>query len=132
MYKLNVSGHHLKSGDEIQSLVKEKMDNLQRVNQQITTINVTLNSEKHATHEVIAEAKVHIPGHELFATAKSDKQLSTALDMLVNKLEKQLVKHKARHPSGRVHHMTAEDVESQSEKENQAEFNELVEREVIK
>ncbi|WP_191600223.1 ribosome hibernation-promoting factor, HPF/YfiA family [Marinomonas algicola] len=131
MYTLNISGHHVKSDDETQALVKEKMDHLQRINNQITTINVILNSEKHATNEVIAEASVHIPGHDLFATAKTDKQLSTALDMLVSKLEKQLVKHKARHPTGRVHHVNAKDVESPVEKEYQAEFNELVEREVI-
>ncbi len=131
MYTLNISGHHVKSGDEIQELVKEKMDHLQRINNQITTINVILNSEKHSTNEVIAEASVHIPGHDLFATARTDKQLSSALDMLVSKLEKQLMKHKSRHPSGRVHHMNAQDVESSTEKEYQAEFNELVEREVI-
>ena len=132
MYTLNISGHHVKSGDEIQEVVKEKMDHLQRVNNQITTINVILNAEKHNTNELIVEAKVHIPGHDLFATVKTDKQMSAALDMLVSKLEKQLVKHKPRHPSGRPHHLTAADVETVDEKESQAEFDELVERDVIK
>ena len=131
MYTLHISGHHVKSGDEIQDLVKEKMDQLQRLNNQITTINVILNAEKHDTDTLIVEASVHIPGHDLFATAKTDKQLSTALDMLVAKLEKQLIKYKVRHSSGRVHRINAQDVESITEKEYQAEFNELVEREVI-
>jgi len=131
MYTLKVSGHHVKSGDEVQALVKEKMDRLQRINHQITSINVILNSEKHETSQLIAEARVHIPGHEIFATAKTDKQLANALDLLVNKLEKQLVKHKSRHPSGRVHQLNANDIESHSEKETQAEFDVLIEREVI-
>ncbi len=70
MYTLNISGHHVQSGLEIQELTKEKMDHLSRVNSQITVINVILNSEKHETNELIVEANVHIPGHDLFATAK--------------------------------------------------------------
>lgn len=131
MYTLNISGHHVTSGQEVQSLVKEKMDNLSRINHQITTIKVILNSEKHETNKLIVEASVHIPGHDLFATVKTDKQISPALDMLVAKLEKQLIKYKARHSVGKVHKSNAQDHESTFEREFQAEYNELVEREVL-
>jgi len=130
MYTLNISGHHVQSGEEVQQLVKEKMDHLARINQQITSIKVILNTEKHEIHRLIVEASVHIPGHDLFATVKNEQQLKPALDALVAKLEKQLVKHKAKH-AGRQHHINAEDVESIGEREQQAEFDELVEREVI-
>lgn len=131
MYTLNISGHHVTSGPEVQSLVKEKMDSLSKINHQITTIKVILNSEKHETNKLIVEASVHIPGHDLFATVKTDKQISPALDMLVAKLEKQLTKYKARHSVGKVHKSNAKDHESLFEREYQAEFNELVEREVL-
>ena len=131
MYTLNISGHHVTSGQEVQALVKDKMDNLSRINQQITTIKVILNSEKHETNKLIVEASVHIPGHDLFATVKTDKQISPALDMLVSKLEKQLIKYKARHSIGKVHKDNANDHESNFEREFQAEYNELVEREVL-
>lgn len=130
MYTLDISGHHVQSGEEVQELVKEKMDHLARINNQITSIKVILNTEKHEIHRLIVEASVHIPGHELFATVKTEQQLKPALDSLVGKLEKQLVKHKAKH-AGRQHHINAGDVESPLEKEQQAEFDELVEREVI-
>ncbi|KJZ12449.1 MAG: ribosome hibernation-promoting factor, HPF/YfiA family [Marinomonas sp.] len=131
MYTLNISGHHVTSGQEVQSLVKDKMDSLSKINHQITTIKVILNSEKHETNKLIVEASVHIPGHDLFATVKTDKQISPALDMLVAKLEKQLTKYKARHSVGKVHKSNAKDHESLFEREYQAEFNELVEREVL-
>ncbi|MBJ7539495.1 ribosome hibernation-promoting factor, HPF/YfiA family [Marinomonas transparens] len=130
MYTLNISGHHVQSGEEVQELVKEKMDHLARINNQITSIKVILNTEKHEIHELIVEASVHIPGHDLFATVKTDKQLKPALDLLVGKLEKQLIKYKAKH-QGRQHHINAQDVESPIERQQQAEFDELVEREVI-
>ncbi|MGB3599866.1 ribosome hibernation-promoting factor, HPF/YfiA family [Marinomonas sp.] len=130
MYTLNISGHHVQSGEEVQELVKERMDRLTRLNDQITSIKVILNTEKHEIHELIVEASVHIPGHDLFATVKTDKQLKPAVDLLVGKLEKQLVKHKAKH-TGRQHQINAQDVESNVEREEQAEFNELVEREVL-
>ncbi|MEL0638419.1 ribosome-associated translation inhibitor RaiA [Marinomonas sp. TI.3.20] len=130
MYTLNISGHHVQSGEEVQELVKERMDHLARVNDQITSIKVILNTEKHGIHELIVEASVHIPGHDLFATVKTDKQLKPAVDLLVAKLEKQLVKYKAKH-EGRQQKINAKDVESHVEREEQAEFDELVEREVI-
>ncbi|MGO3346500.1 MAG: ribosome hibernation-promoting factor, HPF/YfiA family [Marinomonas sp.] len=130
MYTLNISGHHVQSGEEVQELVKERMDHLARVNDQITSIKVILNTEKHGIHHLIVEASVHIPGHDLFATVKTDKQLKPAVDLLVAKLEKQLVKYKAKH-EGRQQKIDAKDVESHVEREEQAEFDELVERDVI-
>ncbi|TDP00003.1 ribosome hibernation-promoting factor, HPF/YfiA family [Marinomonas balearica] len=130
MYKLNISGHHVHSGEEVQQTVKEKLDHLVRVNNHITTINVILNAEKHKAHELIVEASVHIPNHDLFATVKTDKQLKPALDMLVAKLEKQLLKFKSKH-EGRKHHPDSRDVESNLEREKQDEFNELAERSVL-
>lgn len=131
MYTLNVSGHHVQSGAEVQDLIKEKMDRLSRINQQITAVNVILNSEKHEKNQLIVEATVHIPGHDLFATAKTDKQLAVALDLLTSKLEKQLIKHKSKHTSGKIHKISAKDFETLAEQEKQAEFNALVDRNVI-
>lgn len=131
MYTLNISGHHVQSGEEVQHVVREKMDRLSRINDHITSIKVILNTEKHDIHELIVEASVHIPGHDLFATVKTEKQLKPALEILVGKLEKQLIKHKAKHSGRQQHHISAKDVESSGEREQQAEFDELVEREVI-
>ncbi|MDB4838072.1 ribosome-associated translation inhibitor RaiA [Marinomonas sp.] len=132
MYTLNISGHHVQSSDEVREVVKDKMDHLARVTDQITTINVILNTEKHEVHELIVEASIHIPGHDLFATVKTDKQLKPALDLLVGKLEKQLIKHKSKSKTAaRQHHLNAQDMETPVERQLQDEFDQLVEREVI-
>ncbi|TBR41813.1 ribosome-associated translation inhibitor RaiA [Marinomonas agarivorans] len=133
MYTLNISGHHVQSGAEVQDLIKEKMDHLSRVNQQITAINVILNSEKHEKNQLIVEATVHIPGHDIFATARTDKQLSAALDLLCSKLEKQLIKYKSKQTTGKgkVHKLNVNDMETLSEKEKQAEFNALADRNAV-
>lgn len=131
MYTLDISGHHVHTSEEVQSTIKERMDHLAEINSHITSMKVIVNSENHGgKSELIVEARVHIPGHDLFATVTTDKQLSTAVDMLVDKLEKQLMKHKAKH-DGRKHHADARDVESPEEREEQEEFNELERRDVI-
>lgn len=132
MYTLNISGHHVQSSEEVRAVVKEKMNHLARVTDQITSINVILNTEKHEVHELIVEASVHIPGHDLFATVKTDKQLEPALHLLVGKLEKQLIKHKSKSKTAaRQHHLNAQDMETPVERQMQDEFDQLVERDVI-
>ncbi|RDL46000.1 ribosome-associated translation inhibitor RaiA [Marinomonas piezotolerans] len=131
MYTLDISGHHVHTTEEVQATIKEGMDQLAEINSHITSIKVIVNSENHHNKsELIVEARVHIPGHDLFATVTTDKQLAIAVDMLVEKLEKQLLKHKSKH-EGRKHHPDARDVETEQEREEQAEFNELERRDVV-
>ncbi|MFD1383856.1 ribosome hibernation-promoting factor, HPF/YfiA family [Rhodanobacter aciditrophus] len=131
MYTLDISGHHVHTTEEVQAIIKEGMDYLAEINSHITSIKVIVNSENHHNKsELIVEARVHIPGHDLFATVTTDKQLSLAVDMLAEKLEKQLLKHKSKH-EGRKHHPDARDVESVEEREEQEEFNELERRDAI-
>ncbi|TPE55697.1 ribosome-associated translation inhibitor RaiA [Maribrevibacterium harenarium] len=131
MYTLDISGHHVHTTEEVQQIIKDGMDHLADINSHITSIKVIVNSETHHNKsELILEAKVHIPGHDLFASVTTDKQLSTAVDMVAEKLEKQLLKHKSKH-EGRKHHPDAHDVESDDEREQQDEFNELADRGAI-
>ncbi|SBT18873.1 ribosome hibernation promoting factor HPF [Marinomonas gallaica] len=131
MYTLDISGHHVHTTEEVQQTIKEGMDQLADINSNITSIKVIVNSESHQNKsELIIEARVHIPGHDLFASVTTDKQLSAAVDALVEKLEKQLLKHKAKH-EGRKHHPDARDVETNEEREEQEEFNELERRDVV-
>ncbi|MCO4784751.1 ribosome hibernation-promoting factor, HPF/YfiA family [Marinomonas atlantica] len=131
MYTLDISGHHVHTTEEVQQTIKEGMDQLVEINGNITSIKVIVNSESHQNKsELIIEARVHIPGHDLFASVTTDKQLSAAVDALVEKLEKQLLKHKSKH-EGRKHHPDARDVETNEEREEQEEFNELERRDVV-
>lgn len=88
--QISVSGHHLDVTDSIRAYTLEKFDKLERHFEHITSIHVILELEK---NRQIAEATIHIKGGELFADAESE-DLYAAIDALVDKLDRQILKHK--------------------------------------
>jgi len=88
--QLNVSGHHVEVTDPLREYVEGKFERLQRHFDQITNTQVTLIVEKLVQK---AEATVHISGADLFAAAE-DSDMYAAIDSLVDKLDRQLIKHK--------------------------------------
>lgn len=88
--QINVSGHHLEVTDSIRNYTLEKFERIERHFEHITNIHVILELEKKAQK---AEATVHIKGGELFADATHD-DLYAAIDALVDKLDRQILKHK--------------------------------------
>ena len=88
--QLNVSGHHVEVTDPLRSYVESKFERLQRHFDNITNTQVTLIVEKMVQK---AEATMHISGADLFAQAESE-DMYAAIDMLADKLDRQLIKHK--------------------------------------
>ena len=88
--QISVSGHHLDVTDSIRAYVLEKFEKLERHFEHITNIHVILELEKNVRK---AEATVHIKGGELFADA-THEDLYAAIDALVDKLDRQILKHK--------------------------------------
>lgn len=88
--QLNVSGHHVELTDAMQSYVENKMERLERHFDQVTNINVILSVEKMRQK---AEATIHITGNDVFANAE-DENMYAAIDALVDKLDRQIKKHK--------------------------------------
>lgn len=88
--QINISGHHIELTPPIRDYVNEKLDRLTRHYDQITNIQVILNVEK---VRQIAEATISIRGGEVFANAESE-DLYAAIDMLTDKLDRQLIKYK--------------------------------------
>jgi putative sigma-54 modulation protein len=88
--QLNISGHHLDVTSAIKNYVTDKLQRLQRHSDQITSTNVILSVEKLVQK---AEATVHVSGGEFFANSE-DNDLYAAIDTLVDKLDRQLIKHK--------------------------------------
>jgi len=74
----------------LKSFTEEKLDKLGKHFDKIMSINVVFDVEK---LRQIAEATVHIAHGELHASAESD-DMYAAVDGLVDKLDKQLIKHK--------------------------------------
>lgn len=88
--QLNISGHHLEITDAIRDYVNSKFSRLEKHYDRITITNVILSVDKLIQK---AEANVHVSGAELFADAEHE-DLYAAIDSLVDKLDRQLIKHK--------------------------------------
>tara|TARA_B110000240_G_scaffold72541_1_gene82484 strand:+ start:847 stop:1155 length:309 start_codon:yes stop_codon:yes gene_type:complete len=88
--QINVSGHHIEVTDSLRQYVETKLERLERHYDQITNVHVILRVEKQGQK---AEATIRIQGSDIFAEAESD-DLYAAIDMLVDKLDRQLIKQK--------------------------------------
>ena len=88
--QINVSGHHVDVTDSLRNYVESKLDRLERHYDRITNMQVILSVEKQRQK---AESTVRISGGEVHAHAESE-DLYAAIDMLADKLDRQLIKQK--------------------------------------
>ena len=88
--QINVSGHHVDLTDSLRNYVVTKLNKLERHFDKITQLNVIFSVDKLRQK---AEATIHISGAELFADAESE-DMYAAIDMLADKLDRQLIKQK--------------------------------------
>ncbi|MDR3441689.1 MAG: ribosome hibernation promoting factor [Legionella sp.] len=93
--QINITGHRLEITPAIRAFTEEKFEKLERHFDQITAIHVVYDVEK---LRQIAEATVVVAKGELHASAESDN-LYAAIDSLIDKLDRQLLKHK-----DKIHH----------------------------
>jgi putative sigma-54 modulation protein len=88
--QLNLTGHHVDITPSLREYVDNKMERLERHFDHISHLHVilTINKLEHR-----AEAKVDVSGNELFADA-AEGDMYAAIDRLVDKLDRQVKKHK--------------------------------------
>jgi putative sigma-54 modulation protein len=94
---LTISGHHLEVTPALRSYVTTKLDRIMRHFDQVVDVKVLLTVEKQKEKErrQRAECNIHVKGSDMFAeSAHSD--LYAAVDDLVDKLDRQVVRHKDR------------------------------------
>ncbi len=106
--QINITGHHIDITDALRSYVSEKLEKLERHFDHVTNVHVILTVEKQSQK---AEANVHVSGADLFAQHDSE-DMYASIDGLVDKLDRQVVKHKEKigshnRKSGGVKNMTA-------------------------
>jgi putative sigma-54 modulation protein len=88
--QLNVTGHHVDVTPSMHDYVSQKMERLERHFDHVTNVHVILSVEKLRQK---AEATLHISGGNLFADAQ-DEDMYAAIDAMVDKLDRQIKKHK--------------------------------------
>ncbi|MGA0973957.1 MAG: ribosome hibernation-promoting factor, HPF/YfiA family [Sedimenticolaceae bacterium] len=95
--QLNITGHHIDITDSMRAYVEEKITKLERHFDHVTNVHVILTVEK---NEQKAEATVHVSGNDIFADASND-DMYAAIDALIDKLDRQVIKHKEKVQSHR-------------------------------
>jgi putative sigma-54 modulation protein len=88
--QLNLTGHHLDITDSLKNYVNSKMEKLERHFDNVTDVHVILSVEKLRQK---AEATMHISGGNLYAE-DTQEDMYAAIDGLVDKLDRQVKKHK--------------------------------------
>lgn len=88
--QINLTGHHIEITEPLREYVDHKFAKLERHFDHITNVHVILNVEKLIQK---AEATVHLSGGEVFATSEHS-DMYAAIDGLIDKLDRQVIKHK--------------------------------------
>ncbi len=94
---LTISGHHLEVTPALREYVLTKLDRVTRHFDQVVTISVLLMVEKLKEKErrQKAEVTLHIKSKDIFVE-QSHEDLYAAIDQLMDKLDRQVVKYKDR------------------------------------
>ena len=94
---LTISGHHLDVTPALREYVVSKLDRVTRHFDQVVDINVLLTVEKLKEKErrQMAEVSVHVKGRDIFVE-QSHEDLYAAIDQLMDKLDRQVCRHKDR------------------------------------
>ncbi|MBL0122717.1 MAG: ribosome-associated translation inhibitor RaiA [Betaproteobacteria bacterium] len=87
---LNMTGHHLEITPSIRDYVSSKMSRIDRHFEQVIDVSIILSVEK--LRQKI-EANVHLSGKDIFVESE-DSDMYAAIDLLVDKLDRQIIKHK--------------------------------------
>ena len=94
---LHITGHHLEVTSALREYINNKLSRITHHFDHVIDIKITLSVEK-LTQKI--EATLHLPGHDIHAEC-SDMNMYSAIDMVSDKLDRQVVKYKERH---RDHH----------------------------
>ncbi len=88
--QITITGHQLEVTEALREYINNKFVKLERHFDKITSIRVTLSVEK-VMQKI--DATLLIAGGEIIANAEHD-DMYAAIDLLVDKLDRQLIKHK--------------------------------------
>jgi putative sigma-54 modulation protein len=90
---LHLSGHHLEVTDAMREYITGKLARITRHFDHVIDINVILSVEKLKQK---VEANVHLSGKNIFVES-TDTDMYAAIDLLTDKLDRKIIKHKEKH-----------------------------------
>jgi len=89
---LHLTGHHVEITSAIRDYVTSKLERINRHFDHVIDVNVIMTVEK---LDQKIEANVHLSGKDIHCTAH-DGDMYAAIDGLIDKLDRQVIKHKER------------------------------------
>ena len=94
---LTISGHHLEVTPALRSYVTTKLDRIMRHFDQVVDVKVllTIENQREKERRQRAECNIRVKGSDMFAQS-AHADLYAAVDELVDKLDRQVVRHKDR------------------------------------
>ncbi len=101
---LTVTGHHVDVTSSMRNYVTDKMERLQRHSDKVFGVHVILTVEEKSRQK--AEATIQVSGTKLYADT-TEPDMYAAIDLLTDKLDRQLIRHKEKLKS---HRRTSEPV----------------------
>ncbi len=97
--QINLTGHHIDITDSLRNHVDNKFERLERHFDHVSNVHVILTVEKLRQK---AEATLHLNGADVFAESVQE-DMYAAIDSLVDKLDRQVKKHKEKSKNYRNH-----------------------------
>jgi len=94
---IQLTGHHLEITPAIREYATSKFSKIKRHFDNVMDVSIILSVEKLVQK---AEATVHISGKNVFVECE-DENLYAAIDALVDKLDRQVMKHKGKQAARR-------------------------------
>ena len=88
--QIDITGHHIDITDSLRDYVNQKMDRVERHFDIVSQAHVILSVQKQRQK---AEATLMIKGSKVFADSV-DEDMYAAIDSLIDKLDRQVKKHK--------------------------------------
>ena len=96
--QINLSGHHLDITPALRSYVANKLQRIERHFDHVITVHIVLSVEKQRKK---AEGTLRVNRGNLFADAEHN-DMYAAIDRLIDKLDRQVKKHKEKLSDHRV------------------------------
>ena len=90
---LQLSGHHIDISPAMREYITSKLGRITRHFDHVIDVNVIVSAEKLKKK---IEANVHLSGKDIFVESQ-DEDMYAAIDSLVDKLDRQIIKHKEKH-----------------------------------
>ena len=94
---LTISGHHLEVTPPLRAYVEHKLDRVTRHFDQVVDVSMllTVDNQREKDRRQRAEVTLHVKGRDIFVE-QADQDLYAAIDQLMDKLDRQVMRHKDR------------------------------------